>query len=73
MEEALHIKIQTGYGLSEVPGPGIAYECRERQGMHINEDHFIAEVVDPENGGKLLPGEKGELVLYPVIHRADAD
>jgi phenylacetate-CoA ligase len=70
LEEALHIRIQIGYGLSEVPGPGIAYECRERQGLHINEDHFIAEVVDPESGANLLPGEKGELVLTSLTAKA---
>ena len=70
LEEALHIQIQTGYGLSEVPGPGIAYECRERQGLHINEDHFIAEIIDPETGQQLPPGESGELVLTTLTAKA---
>jgi phenylacetate-CoA ligase len=70
LEKALHIQIQTAYGLSEVPGPGIAYECRERQGLHVNEDHFLAEVVDPETGAQLLPGEGGELVLTSLTAKA---
>jgi len=70
LEEALHMQIQTAYGLSEVPGPGIAYECRQRQGLHINEDHFIAEVVDPETGAQLPPGEVGELVLTSLTAKA---
>ncbi len=70
LEKALDIHIQTGYGLSEVPGPGIAYECRERKGLHVNEDHFIAEVVDPETGTPLLPGESGELVLTSLTAKA---
>jgi phenylacetate-CoA ligase len=70
LEEALRIQIQTGYGLSEVPGPAIAYECRERQGLHINEDHFIAEIIDPETGQQLPPGESGELVLTTLTAKA---
>jgi len=70
LEEALHIQIQTAYGLSEVPGPGIAYECRERKGLHLNEDHFIAEIIDPERGEVLSPGETGELVLTSLTAKA---
>jgi phenylacetate-CoA ligase len=68
--EALHIEIKTAYGLSEVPGPAVAYECRERQGLHVNEDHFIAEVVSPESGEQLPPGESGELVLTSLTAKA---
>ena len=70
LEEALNIRIQTAYGLSEVPGPGIGYECRERQGLHINEDHFIAEIIDPETGEQLPPGGRGELVLTTLTATA---
>ena len=70
LEEALNIEIQTAYGLSEVPGPGIAYECKERKGLHLNEDHFIAEVINPEGEEVLPPGETGELVLTNLTARA---
>jgi phenylacetate-CoA ligase len=70
LEKAFHIHIHGGYGLSEVPGPGIAYDCAERQGLHINEDHFIAEIIDPENHQVLPPGEAGELVLTSLTARA---
>jgi len=70
LETDLRIKIQTGYGLSEVPGPSIAYECEQRRGLHLNEDHFIAEIIDPETGDPLSPGESGELVLTTLTARA---
>jgi phenylacetate-CoA ligase len=70
LEAALPVQIQTAYGLSEVPGPGIAYECRERQGLHINEDHFIAEIIDPETTEPLAVGETGELVLTTLTAKA---
>ena len=70
LEEALHIEIQTAYGLSEVPGPAIGYECRERRGLHLNEDHFIAEVIDPVREEVLSPGETGELVLTSLTAKA---
>jgi phenylacetate-CoA ligase len=70
LEKALHIHIHGGYGLSEVPGPGIAYDCAERRGLHINEDHFIAEIIDSESHEVLPPGEAGELVLTSLTARA---
>jgi phenylacetate-CoA ligase len=70
LEKALRIQIQTAYGLSEVPGPGIAYECRERKGLHLNEDHFIAEIIDPERGELLSPGATGEVVLTSLTAKA---
>jgi phenylacetate-CoA ligase len=70
LEAALPVQIQTAYGLSEVPGPGIAYECRERQGLHINEDNFIAEIIDPETADQLAAGETGELVLTTLTAKA---
>ena len=58
------------YGLTEISGPGVSFECSEQTGMHINEDHFIAEIIDP-NTGKVLPeGEKGELVFTSVTKEA---
>jgi phenylacetate-CoA ligase len=70
LEKALHIHIHGGYGLSEVPGPAIAYDCKERRGLHLNEDHFIAEIIDPESHQVLPPGEAGELVLTSLTARA---
>lgn len=70
LEAALPVQIQTAYGLSEVPGPGIAFECQERQGLHINEDHFIAEIIDPKTTDPLAPGETGELVLTTLTAKA---
>lgn len=55
------------YGLSEIMGPGVAIECIEaKQGLHIWEDHFIAEIIDPETGNRLPDGEKGELVITTI-------
>ena len=51
------------YGMSELCGPGVSGECRELCGMHINEDHFICEIIDPATGEVLPAGEKGELVV----------
>jgi phenylacetate-CoA ligase len=70
LEKALHIHIHGGYGLSEVPGPSIAYDCKERQGLHINEDHFIAEIIDPQTHEVLPPGQAGELVLTSLTAKA---
>ena len=54
IQKSLGIKAYDIYGLTETSGPGVAFECQEQQGMHINEDHFIAEVIDPETG-EVLP------------------
>jgi phenylacetate-CoA ligase len=70
LEKALHIHIHGGYGLSEVPGPSIAYDCKERRGLHINEDHFIAEIIDPQTHAVLPPGQAGELVLTSLTAKA---
>ena len=70
IEKKLHISATDNYGLSEVMGPGVAMECRCKHGMHVNEDHFIAEIIDP-NTGKVLPyGEMGELVLTTLTKEA---
>ncbi|HOO55738.1 MAG TPA: phenylacetate--CoA ligase [bacterium] len=63
VEERLLIKATDNYGLSEILGPGVAGECEERCGLHINEDHFVAEIIDPKTGKKLAAGAEGELVL----------
>ena len=58
------------YGLTETSGPGVAFECSEQTGMHINEDHFYAEVIDPDTGEVLPEGEKGELVFTSLDKEA---
>ncbi|MBO5701075.1 MAG: phenylacetate--CoA ligase [Clostridia bacterium] len=63
IEKALGIKAFDIYGLTETTGPGVAFECEEQTGMHINEDHFFAEIIDPETGEVLPEGSKGELVF----------
>ena len=63
IQNALGIKAYDIYGLTEISGPGVSFECSEQTGMHINEDHFIAEVIDPNTGEVLPEGEKGELVF----------
>ncbi|MEN6356726.1 MAG: phenylacetate--CoA ligase [Armatimonadota bacterium] len=70
IEELLNIDALDIYGLSEVMGPGVSYECMEKNGLHINEDHFIAEIVDPETGEPLPPGSKGELVFTSLTKEA---
>ena len=63
IEKSLGIKAYDIYGLTETSGPGVAFECEEQTGMHINEDHFYAEIIDPDTGEVLPEGEKGELVF----------
>ena len=63
IEETLGIKAYDIYGLTEISGPGVSFECSEQKGMHINEDHFIAEIINPETGEVLPEGTKGELVF----------
>ena len=70
LEERLNISATDNYGLSEVMGPGVSGECEEKAGLHIAEDHFIPEVVDPETGEVLPPGEQGELVLTTITKEA---
>jgi len=80
INERLGIRATDNYGLSEVMGPGVAGECRECNGLHINEDHFLVEVLDPETLDPVAPGEVGELVLttltkeaFPVIRYRTRD
>lgn len=63
IEKALGIKAFDIYGLTESTGPGVAFECEEQTGMHINEDHFLAEIINPDTGEVLPEGSKGELVF----------
>ena len=70
IEENLNIKAYDNYGLSEIIGPGVAGECEEQNGMHIFEDHFIAEVINPETEEPVKPGEYGELVITTLTKEA---
>lgn len=70
IEKSLGIKAYDIYGLTEVMGPGVAYECAEQHGMHVNEDHFIVETIDPKTGKRLPDGEKGELVFTALTKKA---
>ena len=64
------VNLTQNYGMSELMGPGVSGECLELNGMHINEDHFLAEVIDPKTGEVLGPGEKGELVITCLTKEA---
>ena len=70
LEEKLGIKAYNIYGLTEITGPGVSFECSEQTGMHINEDHFIAETIDPATGKVLPLGEKGEIVFTCITKQA---
>ena len=70
IEKSLGIKAYDIFGLTELSGPGVAYECEEQAGMHLNEDHFYAEIINPETGEVLGDGEKGELVLTSLDKEA---
>src|SRR5699024_1507159 len=70
LEKKLGIKAYDIYGLTEISGPGVAFECEEQTGMHICEDHFYAEVIDPDTGEVLPEGSKGELVFTSLDKEA---
>ncbi|CCY59128.1 putative uncharacterized protein [Clostridium sp. CAG:632] len=70
IEKKLGIKAYDIYGLTEISGPGVSFECEEQAGMHVNEDHFIAEVINPVTGEVLPDGEKGELVFTSITKEA---
>ena len=70
IENTLGIKAYDIYGLTETSGPGVAFECEDQSGMHINEDHFLPEIIDPETGEVLPDGEKGELVFTALTKEA---
>jgi phenylacetate-CoA ligase len=70
LKSELHVKTWEHYGLSEVPGPALAFECEARQGLHVSEDHFLPEVIDPATGAVVPKWEAGELVLTTLTTRA---
>ena len=70
IQNKLGIKAYDIYGLTELSGPGVSYECSEQKGMHICEDHFIAEIIDPDTGEVLPDGAKGELVFTSITKQA---
>lgn len=70
IQNKLGIKAYDIYGLTEISGPGVSFECSEQTGMHINEDHFIAEIINPVTGEVLPDGEKGELVFTSITKEA---
>ena len=80
IEKSLGIKAYDIYGLTEISGPGVSFECEEQKGMHINEDHFIAEIIDPDTGEVLPDGTPGELVFtsldkeaFPIVRYRTRD
>jgi phenylacetate-CoA ligase len=70
IERRLHLEAFDIYGLSEIIGPGVAYECQAHMGLHVSEDHFIPEIIDPDTGEVLPDGEKGELVFTCITKQA---
>lgn len=70
IEEKFQIDAIDIYGLSEIMGPGVACECLDKKGLHVFEDHFIPEIIDPQNGRRLPPGELGELVFTTLTKEA---
>ncbi len=70
IEKSLGIKAYDIYGLTETSGPGVSFECEEQTGMHVNEDHFFPEIIDPETGEVLPEGSKGELVFTSLDKEA---
>lgn len=80
IEENFHVFATDNYGMTELTGPGVSGECAFRTGLHINEDHFLAEVIDPDTGEHVPDGEKGELVVtalskrgYPILRYRTRD
>ncbi len=70
LERRLGVKAYDSYGLSEMYGPGVAFECPERNGLHLWHDCYLAEIIDPETGERLPSGERGELVITPLVKEA---
>ena len=70
IEARMGIKAMEAYGLTELGGPGVAFDCKEQNGLHINEDHYLAEIVDPATLEPLPLGEKGELIFTSLQRRA---
>ena len=70
IEAKLGIRATDNYGLSEVIGPGVSGECERQDGLHVQEDHFLVEVIDPETLEPVAPGERGELVFTSLCKEA---
>lgn len=70
IEDIYDIDAFNSYGMSELNGPGVAFECEGKNGMHLWEDQYLLEVVDPNNGEELGPGEEGELVITTLGREA---
>ncbi len=70
LEEKLHVTTWIHYGLAEVPGAALAYECAEHNGLHVHDEHFLPEIIDPQSGRGLPAGSEGELVLTTLSARA---
>jgi phenylacetate-CoA ligase len=70
IEAKLGLKAHDIYGLTEISGPGVSFECCEQTGLHVNEDHFMAEIIDPVTGEVLPYGEKGEIVFTSITKKA---
>jgi len=70
IEKRLHLKAHDIYGLSEIIGPGVSFECESQSGLHVNEDHFIPEIINPDTGEVLPDGEMGELVFTCITKEA---
>ena len=70
LEELFGVIATNIYGLTEIIGPGVAQECLEKQGLHVQEDHFLAEIIDPDTGKPLADGERGELVITTLTREA---
>ncbi|HJJ47109.1 MAG TPA: phenylacetate--CoA ligase [Methanocorpusculum sp.] len=70
LESRLGIKAYDSYGMSELFGPGVAFECEEQEGLHIWHDSYFVEIIDSETGESLEPGNKGELVVTPLVKEA---
>jgi phenylacetate-CoA ligase len=70
IEERMGIKAHEAYGLTEIGGPGVGFDCVAQDGIHLNEDHFLAEIIDPQTLEPVPPGERGELVFTSLQRRA---
>ena len=70
LEKRLGVTAYDSYGLSELFGPGVAFECPERDGLHIWHDSFYVEIIDPKTGERVSDGERGELVVTPLVKEA---
>ncbi len=71
LEKALGVDTRLGYGVTEAVGPGMGYECEQRQGYHLAADYFLAEIIDPESGKEVKEGEIGELVITTLNVKAN--